>query len=38
MTNVSYISGTAGGVLDFNGNSSISFDQYDFGDTIYFNV
>jgi hypothetical protein len=38
MTNVSYISGTAGGVLDFNASASISFDQYDFGDTITLNA
>ena len=38
MTNVSFISGTAGGVLNFDGSSSISFDQYDFGDTITLNA
>jgi hypothetical protein len=38
MTNVSYNSGIAGGVLDFNSSASISFDQYDFGDTITLNA
>ena len=38
MTGVSYNSGVAGGVLDFNGSSYISFGQYNFGDTITVNA